>query len=249
MAEPKKKKTAQSASINTVNVKRRSRKGKTPFKEAFYGFEPKTDNQMSAYQEWKQNQHLVLHGYAGTGKSYLALAMALEAIYDTNTEQDNIIIVRSAVPSQDIGFLPGSYEEKIAPYEEPYKGIFEELFKIHSVYDSFKEQGILTFMPLSFIRGITFHDAIIIVDECQNASLQQLDSVITRCGESSRIIFSGDYTQSDLTKKADKEGILKFMEILTKLDEFSHIEFGEQDILRSKLVKSYLIAKHKMGLD
>lgn len=248
MAVDKKPKKV-SQSINTVNTKRKARKGKAPFKESFYDFEPKTENQRNALCEWVQNQNLVLHGFAGTGKTFIALAMALKTIYDPNTEQDNILIVRSTVPTQDIGFLPGTFEEKIAPYEEPYRAVFEELFKIHKVYDSFKDNGILNFVPMSFLRGITFHNSVIIVDECQNANFHMLDSAITRVGDDSRIIFCGDYTQSDLSKKSDKEGVVKFMEVLAKLDQFSHIEFGEQDIVRSRLVKDYIIAKHRLGIE
>lgn len=234
--------------IPSVKQKRK-KKGTLPYKEHFNPIHPLTDNQLHTFREWELGQHLVLHGCAGTGKTMCAMYLALKTLYDPNTPQDNIIIVRSAVPTQDIGFLPGTYEEKIAPYEEPYDSICDFLYDIYNTYDFFKEQGYITFMPLSFIRGITFDRSIIIVDEASNANFHMLDSVITRAGEDTRIIFCGDYHQSDLHKKADKEGLLKFMEVLSKIDSFTHIEFGEKDIVRSKLVKEYIIAKHRLGID
>lgn len=180
-----------------------------------------------------------------THNTLTAMYLALEELFAQRCS--NIIIVRSAVASQDIGFLPGSYEEKIAPYEEPYDSLCDFLFKTKNNYDELKDRAYVTFMPISFIRGITFDDAIIILDESQNANFHCIDSVITRLGENSRLIMCGDYTQSDLKKDKEKQDVLKIMSILEKMPQFSRIEFGEQDIVRSKLVREYIIEKHKQG--
>ena len=223
----------------------RNKQRNVPFKEQFRKLEPLTKNQAAAFDEFRKGKNLILHGYAGTGKTLSAMYLALEALFAG--ECSNIIIVRSAVPSQDIGFLPGSYEEKIAPYEEPYDSICDFLFKTKGNYDELKDRAFVTFMPISFIRGITFDDAIIILDESQNANFHCTDSVITRLGENSRLIICGDYTQSDLKKDKEKQDIIRIMGILENLPQFSRIEFGEQDIVRSKLVKDYIIEKHKQG--
>lgn len=222
-----------------------NKKRSVPFKEQLRKIEPITKNQALAFEEFRKGQNLVLHGYAGTGKTLTAMYLALEELFAQRCS--NIIIVRSAVASQDIGFLPGSYEEKIAPYEEPYDSLCDFLFKTKNNYDELKDRAYVTFMPISFIRGITFDDAIIILDESQNANFHCIDSVITRLGENSRLIMCGDYTQSDLKKDKEKQDVLKIMSILEKMPQFSRIEFGEQDIVRSKLVREYIIEKHKQG--
>lgn len=222
-----------------------NKKRNVPFKEQFRKLEPLTKNQRLAFEEFARGQNLILHGYAGTGKTLSAMYLALDALF--KGQCSNIIIVRSAVPTQDIGFLPGTYEEKIAPYEEPYDSICDFLFKTKNNYDELKDRAFLTFMPISFIRGITFDDAIIIMDEAQNADFHTIDSVITRLGENSRLIICGDYTQSDLKKEKDRKGVVDIMGILETLEQFSRIEFGEQDIVRSKLVKDYIIEKHRQG--
>lgn len=219
-----------------------------PLREHLLKVKPQTDNQKIAFEEFFQGQNLVLHGLAGTGKTFISMYMAMKELMDSDSPYRHILIVRSAIPSQDLGALPGSYEEKIAPYEEPYDCICDELFpKQANSYDTLKANGFLTFMPVSYIRGITFSDSIIIVDECQNLNFHQLDSVITRVGENSKIIFSGDYTQSDLKRDKEKDGIVKFMDILKDMEAFTHIQFWEDDIVRSKLVKDYIITKHKKG--
>ena len=246
MAAAKKPTKAQSP------VKPRStRRGKrvAPYKDQFHSIEPLTPKQMDAFREYEQGQNLVLSGFAGTGKTFTAMYLALKTVFDSNAPQDSIIIVRSAIPTQDIGFLPGTYEEKIAPYEEPYDSICDELFKINNVYDQLKLTGHITFAPVSFIRGVTFDNAIIIVDEFANCNGHQLDSIITRCGENTKIIFSGDITQSDLHKKNEKDGVANFVSILKDMEEFEIIEFGEQDIVRSDLVRNYIINKHRKGFE
>ena len=124
-----------------------------------------------------------------------------------------------------------------------------ELFGMKDAYDALKQQNNIKFMSTSFIRGITINNAVVIVDECQNLNFHELDSIITRVGKNSKIIFCGDYTQTDLTRENDKRGILNFMKILKSINEFETIEFNIDDIVRSDFLKSYIIAKYKLGFD
>jgi phosphate starvation-inducible PhoH-like protein/PhoH-like ATPase len=210
-------------------------------------FKPITKNQTKTYEAYKQNKNLLLHGIAGTGKTFLSLYLALEEVLDPSTVFDDVFIVRSVVSTRDIGFLPGDEQEKVSIYEAPYRSICRELFGIKDAYDALKQQGNIKFMSTSFIRGITINNAVVIVDECQNLNFHELDSIITRIGKNSKIIFCGDYTQTDLTREYDKRGIINFMNILKSLKEFETVEFMIDDIVRSDFLKSYIIAKYKMG--
>ena len=210
-------------------------------------FQPITENQKKTYEAYKQNKNLLLHGIAGTGKTFLSLYLALEEVLDPSTVFDDVFIVRSVVSTRDIGFLPGDEQEKVSIYEAPYRSICRELFGIKDSYDALKQQNNVKFMSTSFIRGITINNAIVIVDECQNLNFHELDSIITRIGKNSKIIFCGDYTQTDLTRENDKRGILNFMKILKSLNEFETVEFMIDDIVRSDFLKSYIIEKYKLG--
>ena len=210
-------------------------------------FQPITENQKKTYEAYKQNTPLLLHGIAGTGKTFLSLYLALEEVLDPSTVFDDVFIVRSVVSTRDIGFLPGDEQEKVSIYEAPYRSICRELFGIKDSYDALKQQNNVKFMSTSFIRGITINNAIVIVDECQNLNFHELDSIITRIGKNSKIIFCGDYTQTDLTRENDKRGILNFMKILKSLNEFETVEFMIDDIVRSDFLKSYIIEKYKLG--
>ena len=212
-------------------------------------FKPITQNQEKTYKAYKEGNHLLLHGIAGTGKTFLSLYLALEEVLDPSTVYDDILIVRSVVSTRDMGFLPGDEQEKVSIYEAPYRSICRELFGIRDAYDSLKQQQNVKFMSTSFIRGITINNAVVIVDECQNLNFHELDSIITRIGKNSKIIFCGDYTQTDLTRENDKRGILNFMKILKSLIEFETVEFMIDDIVRSDFLKSYIIAKYKLGYD
>jgi len=209
---------------------------------------PKTPNQQKTFEEFKQGKELVLHGVAGTGKSYISLYLALEKALDLQYKYTNVVIVRSVVPTRDIGFLPGTEAEKIAIYEAPYRHICEELFSIKNAYECLKIHRTIEFTSTSHIRGRTINNAIIIVDEMQNLTFHELDSIFTRIGYNTRIIFCGDYLQSDLTKTNDKQGLLKFMRVLDAMRETSQIEFGVDDIVRSDIIKSYILAKLKLGI-
>lgn len=210
---------------------------------------PKTVNQSKVFTEYEDGQHLVLHGVAGSGKTFLSLYLALDEILDARTYYNDITIVRSIVPTRDIGFLPGAEEEKLAVYEAPYKAICGELFLcVKEAYESLKYQNVIRFMSTSFVRGITLTNSIVIIDECQNLNFHELDSIITRIGEHSRVILCGDYTQTDFTKAADKSGLGNFLKIAKNMPQFSVIEFEIDDIVRSDFLKSYIIEKNKLSL-
>jgi phosphate starvation-inducible protein PhoH len=208
-------------------------------------FSPITRNQKRVF-DYFSNNHLVLHGMAGTGKSFLSLYLSLQAILAKKSPYLKIVVVRSAVPTRDIGFLPGSLKEKIEAYEEPYKIIVSEIFGRGDAYGILKNKGQIEFVTTSYLRGITLDDCIVIVDEFQNCTFQELDTIITRIGENGKIIFSGDYRQSDLDKSRERAGMIKFLDILEKMYEFEFVEFDAEDIVRSGLVKSYIIAKSEL---
>ena len=204
---------------------------------------PLTERQKNVFDDWSDGYHLILHGWAGTGKTFLGLYLALLEMQTKPKDFDRIIIVRSSVPSRDMGFLPGSITEKAAAYEEPYEATVNSLYGRGDAYGIMKKRGIIEFRTTSYLRGLTYDKAIVIVDEIQNMNMAELDTIMTRIGETTRIIFSGDYRQTDLQKDKEKEGLKKFLRILTKLNDFSHIEFGIEDIVRSEIVKKYIIAK------
>ena len=204
------------------------------------------NKQQVTYDSFRANRNLVLQGLAGTGKSFNSVYLALEQILDPSNDYKKLIIVRSTVPTREIGFLPGDYDEKISKYEAPYHDICEELFSYKEAYNSLKVQNNIEFISTSFIRGITWNDAIIIVDEVQNLTFHELDSVITRVGNGSKIVFCGDYNQSDLLHNKDRQGMQRFMSILKNMQSFKYIEFGVDDIVRSDFVKNYIVTKHRI---
>ena len=215
---------------------------------------PITDNQKKAFDAYKNNKNLFLYGAAGTGKTFISLYNALQEVLRNETPYDTVYIVRSAVPTREIGFLPGDEEDKTALFQVPYQNMVKFMFEMPNeiafsgLYDRLKNQGSLMFLTTSFLRGITLDNAIIIVDECQNLNFHELDSITTRVGQDSKIIFCGDFMQTDLQKQYEKEGMMKFMQILEQMDAFENIEFNIGDIVRSGFVKEYIINKIKMGV-
>jgi phosphate starvation-inducible protein PhoH len=206
---------------------------------------PLTANQERTFEAYRRNKHLMLHGFAGTGKTFCALYLALEEILSGRSPYNKIIIVRSVVPGRDLGFLPGSIKEKTAIFEEPYREICDDLFGRGDGYEILKLKGLITFTTTSFLRGLTFNNAIVILDESQNLTFQECDTVMTRMGDVSRLIVCGDFRQTDLTKPYEKEGITQLMRITNKINSFQSIEFEKEDIVRSGLVRSYIIAKEE----
>ena len=212
--------------------------------------QPLTDNQTKLFETWKDNSSLsfFLYGSAGTGKTFTAMFLALHDLLDTNSTYDKIIVVRSTVPSRDVGFLPGDIDEKTEVYEEPYISICDELFPWSKSYENMKKADKIEFMPTSFLRGTTFDNCILVVDECQNMNYQELDTVITRIGKNTKVYFCGDCKQNDLIhKKTDTSGFEDFRRVVSSLREWFHsIEFTRDDIVRSRLVKDYIIAKETL---
>ena len=210
--------------------------------------EPRTVNQVKTFDEYQLDKHLLLQGVAGTGKTFISIYLALQEILSNYSDKQKLVIVRSVVPTRDMGFLPGNQKEKQKAYELPYTAIFSELFGRGDAYDYLKGRGVVDFISTSFIRGTTMSDSIVLVDECQNLTFHELDSIITRVGENCKIIFAGDFRQSDLERDYERRGILDFMKVIRSIPGFATIQFEEDDIVRSELVKSYIISKLEHGI-
>jgi len=206
---------------------------------------PKTENQKRVLVNYAKGKHLVIHGLAGTGKTFLACYLGMTSLLAK--EQERIIIYRSAVPTRDMGFMPGSAAEKSAPYEVPYKYVFAELFERADAYEILKARFTVEFSTSSYLRGLTLRDSVVIVDEMQNWSWHELDSMITRAGEDTRFIFCGDFRQSDLKSDHEREGLEKFMRVISDISSFAMVEMKSDDIVRSALVRDYILAKDKQG--
>ncbi len=217
--------------------------------------EPFTPNQSAFFERYAKGQNMVAYGCAGTGKTFITLYNALMDVLDPKTPYDQIYIVRSLVATREIGFLPGDHEDKSYLYQIPYKHMVKYMFEMPDdasfdmLYGNLKTQGTIDFWSTSFIRGTTFDSSILIVDEFQNLNFHELDSMITRVGENSKIMFCGDATQTDLTKTNEKNGIVDFMKILQNMPSFDTIEFTAEDICRSGLVKEYIISKLQLGIE
>ena len=238
-----------------VGMAARQMKRKKPInQDIMREIEPLTKNQEILFESYNKNQNLVAYGCAGTGKTFITLYNALKDVLDERTPYEKIYIVRSLVATREIGFLPGDHEDKSSLYQIPYKNMVKYMFtpqdeaSAEMLYGNLKTQGTISFWSTSFIRGTTLDKAIIIVDEFANLNGHELDSIITRVGEDSKIMFCGDATQSDLIKMSERNGIIDFMKILRVMPSFDIIEFGIEDIVRSYFVKEYLTAKYELGV-
>jgi len=233
---------------------RQTKKKKALGNEYLLDIEPLTDNQRKLYDAYAEGKHLVAYGCAGTGKTFITLYNALREVLDEKTPYEKIYLVRSLVATREIGFLPGSYEDKSDIYQIPYKNMVKYMFQMPSdaefemLYGNLKSQETIKFWSTSFLRGTTLDNSIVIVDEFQNCTAHELDSIITRVGENSKIMFCGDASQSDLQKTNERNGIVDFMNVLRKMPSIDIIEFGVDDIVRSGLVKEYILAKIEVGL-
>ena len=249
---PRKKKTDQPIGVG-LTAKQMKRK-KPINADMMRDIEPLTDNQKTLFEAYAKDQNLVAYGVAGTGKTFITLYNALKDVLDPETPYEKIYIVRSLVATREIGFLPGDHEDKSTLYQLPYKAMVKYMFEMPTqadfemLYGNLKAQDTIDFWSTSFIRGTTFDKAIIIVDEFQNLNFHELDSIMTRVGESSKIMFCGDATQTDLVKQNERNGIIDFMRILRLMSSVDLIEFGVEDIVRSGLVKEYILAKMELSL-
>ena len=251
---PRKKKTNGDNPIG-IGLTTKQMKRKKPISNTYLlDIEPITDNQKKLFDSYSEGKHLVAYGTAGTGKTFISLYNAISDILDESTPYEKIYLVRSLVSTREIGFLPGDHEDKADIYQIPYKNMVKYMFQMPSdadfemLYGNLKAQDSIKFWSTSFIRGTTLDNAIIIVDEFQNLNFHELDSIITRVGENSKIIFCGDASQTDLVKTNDRNGIHDFLNILRKMPSFDIIEYGIDDIVRSGLVKEYIISKLEVGL-
>lgn len=203
---------------------------------------PRTSRQAEALQAWFQGHHVGLLGTAGSGKSFLAAYMALRGL--TEAEVDRLVIVRSAVQSRDQGFLPGTDEEKMAPFETPYRGLFAELFPLRpNAYDDMKRAGLVEFVSTSFLRGITIDRAVIIVEEVQNMDFDEINTVMTRAGNGTRIILTGDTRQNDLSRdRRGISGLARMRQVAKSVPSIALFDFTREDIVRSDFVKQWITA-------
>ena len=251
----KKRKNGDSHSgIGSMSAKQLKRK-KPINTDVMVDIKPLTKNQEKFFDEYKKGRNIFAYGAAGTGKTFVALYLALKEVLDVVTPYEKVYIVRSLVSTREIGFLPGDHEDKSFLYQIPYKNMVKYMFEMSDdtefemLYGALKTQETVGFWSTSFIRGTTMDNAIIIVDEMQNLNFHELDSIITRVGENCKILFCGDASQSDLTKTNERNGILDFSKIIAAMDQdFSTIEFGLDDIVRSGLVRNYLLAKNALNM-
>ena len=216
--------------------------------------EPLTENQQKLFESYSEGKNIIAYGAAGTGKTFITLYNALCDVLDPSTPYEKIYIVRSLVSTREIGFLPGDHEDKSTLYQIPYKNMVKYMFELPSaadfemLYGNLKAQETISFWSTSLIRGTTFDRAIIIVDEFQNLNFHELDSIMTRVGENTKIMFCGDATQTDLIKQNERNGIVDFMRVLRLMSSIDIIEFGVEDIVRSGLVKEFILAKMELNL-
>lgn len=249
-ARKKKTSTQVGAGMSAKQMQR-----KKPFNvDMMVDIEPLTENQTKVFDSYKEGKNIYAYGAAGTGKTFVMLYLALKEVLNPLTPYNRVVIVRSLVSTREIGFLPGDHEDKSSLYQIPYKNMVKYMFELPTdtdfdmLWGNLKTQESIKFWSTSFIRGTTLDDCILIVDEAQNLNFHELDSIITRVGENCKIHFCGDAAQSDLVKTNERNGILDFMKILEAMPEFDSIEFGVEDIVRSGLVKSYILNKIALGL-
>lgn len=211
-------------------------------------FDPLTDNQSKAFHGYHKDKNLILSGSAGTGKTFIAMYLALREVLEGKSPYKKVVIIRSVVPTREMGFLPGTEEEKVSAYKIPYVDICAELFNDNMAFQRLEDHGMIEFISTSFIRGTTLNNSVIILDEMQNCVFRELDTVITRVGQRARFIMCGDYYQSDFDKYSDKDGVLNFLKIVTAMNAFQFVEFNWADIVRSDFVRDYIVTKESLKI-
>ena len=251
---PRKRKSSSQQPIGVGLTAKQMKRKKPINSDLLLDIQPLTDNQRKFFDAYDDGKHLVAYGCAGTGKTFIALYNALCDVLNEVTPYEKVYVIRSLVATREIGFLPGDHEDKSSLYQIPYKNMVKYMFEMPTdtefemLYGNLKSQETVSFWSTSFIRGTTFDNAILIIDEFQNLNLHELDSIITRVGDNCKILFCGDATQTDLTKTNERNGIIDFMRILQTMPSFELIEFEKEDIVRSGLVKEYLLAKDELNL-
>lgn len=251
---PRKRKSSSQQPIGVGLTAKQMKRKKPINSDLLLDIQPLTDNQRKFFDAYDDGKHLVAYGCAGTGKTFIALYNALCDVLNEVTPYEKVYVIRSLVATREIGFLPGDHEDKSSLYQIPYKNMVKYMFEMPTdtdfemLYGNLKSQETVSFWSTSFIRGTTFDNAILIIDEFQNLNFHELDSIITRVGDNCKILFCGDATQTDLTKTNERNGIIDFMRILQTMPSFELIEFEKEDIVRSGLVKEYLLAKDELNL-
>jgi phosphate starvation-inducible protein PhoH and related proteins len=229
--------------FNNVTAIKEGPKKKTFHAKDLKDVRPMNETQREFFVSYLSGNHVIGNGSAGTGKSFISLYLALNDVLDNEKEQDRLIIVRSAVPSREIGHLPGDLNEKMVAYEEPYKAIVADLMRRPTAYTDMKDAGKIEFMPTSFVRGLTWDNAVVILDEAQSCTFHEINSVITRLGKNSKLIVCGDISQNDLiVRRSDQSGFNRMLQVANKIPSFDVVTFTRNDIVRSELVKSWIIA-------
>ena len=251
---PRRKRASAEQPIGVGLTAKQMKRRKPLSSDYLVDIDPLSDNQKRLFESYQEGKHIVAYGCAGTGKTFITLYNALRDVLSETTPYERIYLVRSLVATREIGFLPGSHEDKADIYQIPYKNMVKYMFQMPTdadfemLYGNLKQQDTIKFWSTSFIRGTTIDQAIVLVDESQNLNFHELDSIITRVGEDAKIMFCGDASQTDLQKTNEKNGILDFMKIIEQMPEdFAMIEFDVNDIVRSGLVREYLVRKMAMG--
>ena len=207
---------------------------------------PLTYSQERVFDLWRDDYSMVLSGSAGTGKSLVALFLALQEVLSGKSKYKKVIIVRSAVQTREIGHLKGDLSEKTEVYELPYIQLCNDIFCKYNQYKFLKESGIIEFVTTSFVRGLTFKDCIVIADEFQNCNYGEISTVVSRLGNNAKIVLCGDTKQNDLiTKRNEESGMAEFVEISKMIPSFRNVHFTVDDIVRSGLVKEFLMAEER----
>jgi len=239
--------------LNQMNINNTKAMEEGPIKKKWTHHDLKVINALTPTQEdmfhaFYNGNHVCAQGTAGTGKTFLAMFLAFQEILDKRCKADHIIIVRSNVSTREMGHLPGTPEEKMDVFENPYRDICQELFGRAGTYDNMKRAGLIQFMSTSFVRGLTWHNAIVIVEEGQNLNFHEINSVMTRIGQNTRVMFTGDVPQADLAHSGrDQSGMRHFLEVIRDINNFVNIQFTRHDIVRGDFVKAWIIASEDLN--